>query len=365
MTGGDGDDRYFVDNLGDRAIEASGGGYDIVYAGIDGFTLEAGSEVEVLGTIDNFATTAIDLTGNELNNYVTGNAGANTLDGGTGSDYLWGREGNDRYFVDGNDVVLEYAGQGYDIVYARTSYLLPVGVSIEELRTVDDLAITAINLSGNALDNFIVGNAGINVLRGGGGSDTLQGLGGDDRYFVDANDLVIEATGGGRDIVYASESYTLAAGAFVEVLGTVNNFATTAIALTGNELANYVTGNAGDNVIDGGAGADSLEGRGGADTFAFTTALGGGNIDMILDFASGVDRIALDDAIFTGLGLGALSAGAFVIGTQAGDADDRIIYNASSGALYFDADGNGSGVAVQFASLQYAMPIASSDFIVI
>jgi len=279
MRGGTGNDSYFVDSRAERVIELSGEGYDIVYADVSGFTLETGSEVEVLATINEAATDAIDLTGNDLNNYVTGNAGNNTLDGGTGSDYLWGRGGNDSYFADGNDVVLEYAGQGYDIVYARSNFVLGVGVH-------------------------------------------------------------------------------------VEVLGTINNFATVDIALTGNELVNYVTGNAGANTIDGGAGADTLEGRAGADRFAFSTALGGGNIDLILDFATGVDKIALDDAVFTGLGLGALPANAFVIGTQAGDADDRIIYNASTGALYYDADGNGAGAAVQFATLQYAVPITASDFIV-
>ena len=60
------------------------------------------------------------------------------------------------------------------------------------------------------------------------------------------------------------------------------------------------------NVIDGGAGADTLVGGGGADVFAFNTALGGGNIDGIVDFAAGSDRIMLDDAMF-GLALGSLA----------------------------------------------------------
>ena len=58
---------------------------------------------------------------------------------------------------------------------------------------------------------------------------------------------------------------------------------------------------------------------------------------------AGTDRIALDDAVFTGLGLGALNANAFVIGTAAADADDRIVYDSATGALSFDADGTGAG----------------------
>jgi serralysin len=108
-----------------------------------------------------------------------------------------------------------------------------------------------------------------------------------------------------------------------------------------------------------------LVGYGGADTFAFTSALGAGNVDVIADFVSGTDKIALDDAVFTALGLGALSANAFVIGSAALDADDRIIYNSSNGGLFYDADGNGAGAAVQFATLSGAPALIASDFTVI
>ena len=69
--------------------------------------------------------------------------------------------------------------------------------------------------------------------------------------------------------------------------------------------------------------------------------------------------------MFTGLGLGALNANAFVTGSAAGDADDRIVYNSATGALFFDADGNGAGAAIQFATLQGAPALSASDFAVI
>ncbi len=223
------------------------------------------------------------------------------------------------------------------------------------------------NLTGNELANIIFGNDGNNVLNGNAGADTLVGRLGNDWYFVDdAADAVYEAAGQGNDRVFASVSYTLAAGAEVEFLTTDSNSGTGAIDLTGNELANTIFGNAGSNVLDGRGGNDSLVGLGGADTYAFTTALGAGNVDVLFGFEHGVDRIALDDAIFTAIGgPGALSANAFVTGAAAADADDRIVYNAATGQLFYDADGNGAGAAVQFATMSPGLTLTASDFMVI
>jgi len=362
LWGRGGDDAYYADG-DDVVLEYDGQGYDVIYARTN-FTLGVGVYAEVLATIDETATTAINLTGNALDNYITGNAGNNIIDGGGGSDILWGRGGDDSYFADGNDIVLEYAGQGYDVIYARADYTLVTGGFVEVLGTVDNFATTAINLTGNELDNYITGNAGSNTIDGGTGSDTLWGREGDDSYFAESNDVVLEYAGQGYDIIYARGNFTLGVGVSVEVVGTLNNFGTQDFALTGNELANYVSGNAGANTIDGGLGADNLQGRGGADTFVFGTALGNGNVDAILDYGDGADRILLDDAVFTGLGLGALSAAAFRTGASAQDSDDRIIYDSATGALYFDADGAGGTAQVQFAHLATAPSITAADFIV-
>ena len=102
------------------------------------------------------------------------------------------------------------------------------------------------------------------------------------------------------------------------------------------------------------------------DTFRFTTALGANNVDTINDFASGTDKIALDDAVFTAVGApGALNPNAFFAGAAAHDADDRIVYDSATGQLFYDADGNGAGAQVLFAMLTGAPVIAASDFQVI
>ena len=96
MIGREGNDTYFVDNAGDRAFEAAGGGTDMVYSTVS-FALTDGQEIEGLSTITWELTNAINLTGNSLNNYLIGNAGVNVLDGKAGNDTLHGREGTDTY----------------------------------------------------------------------------------------------------------------------------------------------------------------------------------------------------------------------------------------------------------------------------
>ena len=126
-----------------------------------------------------------------------------------------------------------------------------------------------------------------------------------------------------------------------------------------------LVGNAGANLLNGGLGADTLLGLGGADTFAFTTALGGGNVDALNDFVHGTDKIALDDAIFDQLVPGALNPSLFHVGATATDEDQRILYDQATGNLYYDADGNGAGAAVLFATLPNLPVLTASDFTVI
>jgi Ca2+-binding RTX toxin-like protein len=366
MFGFGGNDLYVIRSSADRAVESAGAGTDSVLAAVS-FTLEAGSAVETLRTINEAATTAINLTGNALTQVIIGNAGANMLDSGGGGDAMAGLGGDDFYFIRAaGDRAIEAAASGTDRVFAALSFALEAGSSIETLSTTNNAGTTAINLTGNALTQIIFGNAGANTLDSGGGGDAMAGLGGDDFYFVRAaTDRAMEAASAGNDRVFAAISFTLEAGSAVETLSTIFNAGTDAINLTGNELAQTVIGNAGANILDGKGGLDTLSGFGGADGFAFTTALGAGNVDRILDFQAGIDKIQLENAIFTGLAAGALPAGAFVTGTAAADASDRIIYNNATGALLFDVDGVGGAAAVQFATLQSLPAISAADFVVI
>jgi Ca2+-binding RTX toxin-like protein len=361
LDGGAGDDTMFVDRL-DIVYEAIGGGYDNV-ATNQSYFLNPGAEVEVLSTNNHSGTGEIDLRGNEFGQVIIGNAGSNRLSGGGGADLLVGLGGNDHFTVDADDRVAEAVGGGVDTVTTSGDYVLNAGAEVEFLRTGGLYGHSSVTLVGNEFSQRLDGDLGNNVFNGGGGADSLNGYGGDDTYFADADDSITDNSG--YDSVVVGSSYALATGLQIELLSTTNHGGTAAIDLTGNAFGQVVIGNAGANILDGGLGNDLLQSLGGADTFAFTTAPGAGNVDTILDFLSGTDKIGLDDAVFTGLTAGPLPAGAFVTGTAALDADDRIIYDSATGALYFDADGVGGVAMVQFATLTGHPALVAGDFTVI
>jgi serralysin len=194
----------------------------------------------------------------------------------------------------------------------------------------------------------------------------MEGRDGNDLYFVGvAGDVVNEANGGGTDTVRTSVSYTLAPGTHVEVLSTTSNEGLDPIDLTGNQFDQAITGNDGENVLRAGRGNDALNGQGGDDTFVFDTNLNAStNVDTITGFDSGDDTIELENAIFSGLPAGTLNASAFVVAATAQQANDRIIYDSATGALYFDPDGTGAADQVQFATLVGLPAIANTDFVV-
>ena len=365
-SGGAGDDVYLVDDALDQVLEAAGEGNDRVVAAVS-FALGVDTHVETLEAATGLA--AIALTGNSLDQTIIGNDGANVLHGGGGAgDVLVGLGGDDVYYTDvASTQIVEAAGGGSDTLYTSVSYVLGGNAQVEILSTNSHAATSAISLTGNHFAQAIFGNAGNNVFNGGGGADQLIGLGGNDIYYVDlASVRVYENVGGGNDGIYSSVSYTLGAGQEIEFLSANSHAATSAINLTGNEFANTLYGNAGANVLDGKGGSDALIGLAGADIFAFTTAPGADNVDILFGFESGTDGIALDDAIFTQLGgPGALNANAFVTGTAATDADDRIIYDSATGQLFYDADGSGAGAQILFAILQNQAPVSAGDFMVI
>ena len=150
------------------------------------------------------------IEGGAGNDVLYGDAGNDFLDGGTGIDILIGGVGDDTYIVDNlADVVQENSGEGIDTVITTINgYALTVGSSIENLQ----LSGSALNSTGNELDNTLTGTAGNNRLDGGAGADTLIGDLGNDTYVVDnIGDVCQEASNAGVDTVIASIDWTLGA----------------------------------------------------------------------------------------------------------------------------------------------------------
>ena len=371
--GGIGNDTFVVGGTSDLVTEFAGEGTNDVVQSAGSFALSAGSEVEVIETTNAAGTTTISLTGNALAQSITGNAGINSLnDGGAGlADTLTGLAGNDIYYVaNAGTIINEVAGGGtVDRVAASISFTLAADDDVEQMTTNASGGTTAINLTGNLLKQSITGNAGNNILNtGGGAADTMTGLAGNDTYVVrNGGDVIIEGAGQGlADRVNAAVSFVLNANDDIEILATNNASLITAINLTGNALAQTVTGNAGENHLDGKAGVDVLTGGAGNDTFAFSTAFAS-NIDSVTDYVVANDTIELDNSVFTGLIVGTLTAAEFLSSPSgtATTAAQRIIYNSTTGALSFDADGNGVGAAVQFATLSAGLAMVAGEFSIV
>ena len=267
MSGGLGNDTFYVDNAGDKVIEANGQGMDTIISSVT-FSL-AGQYIENLtftGVANLNATgnaLANTITGNSGNNYIIGGDGSDTLNGGSGADVLVGGLGNDTFYVDNaGDRAVELTNQGTDIVYSTVTFSLG-GQYIENLTLT---GTGSINATGNGLNNTLVGNSGNNVLNGGAGADIMSGGLGNDTYYVDnAGDKVTELTNQGTDRVISSLSFNL--GDFIENLtltGTAN------INGMGNALNNILVGNSGNNVLNGGLGVDTMSGGLGNDIYYVT-----------------------------------------------------------------------------------------------
>ncbi|MDF8335139.1 beta strand repeat-containing protein [Novosphingobium cyanobacteriorum] len=288
------------------------------------------------------------LLGGGGDDQLNGGDGKDTLDGGAGADTLTGGLGNDTYVVtDALDTIVEAAGEGADLVKASVSYTLAANV---ENLTLTSMA--AIDGTGNAQRNVLIGNGAANtllglggndVLVGGGGADHLDGGDGSDVYVVAsaaefAGAVIADTGAGGIDeLRYAARTagtFTLVAGGSgidAVVIGTgsgavadrtgtaaINVDASgfgKAIRLYGNAGANVLTGTDLADIIDGGAGADAMKGGAGSDSYSVdnagdvVTELSGGGTDTVLatiDYTLGdnVENLTLDGLALKGTGNG-------------------------------------------------------------
>jgi hypothetical protein len=162
--------------------------------------------------------------------------------------------------LEGNDSVIEVAGQGNDTIDVRiNAYVVAVNVENVVFGGTGNFAGT-----GNTQNNIITGGAGNDNLRGRGGSDQLNGGAG-----IDTADYTLAAAGvvARLDINQAGRD----GDGGVDIFTGIEN-------LTGSLFNDVLFGDGGNNRLDGGIGTDVLLGYGGDDFL--TGGSGGGNNEL-------------------------------------------------------------------------------------
>ena len=192
-------------------------------------------------------------------------------------------------------------------------------------------------------NDILRGNSGDDVLEGGAGSDILAGQEGNDVMSGGTGDDMLRGRTGDDDIDGGDGDDRLLGGDGADVL-------------TGGAGNDMISAGSGDDTITGGVGRDWIRPGAGADTIIFD-AYGLVDADRIRGFDSGEDRLAFDTSVF---GIADLST-AFVVGAEAVDADDRLIYHRDLGRLWFDADGTGDIAPELVARFDRGTQIALDD----
>jgi Ca2+-binding RTX toxin-like protein len=324
------------------------------------------------------------LNGGNFNDTLNGSAGRNTLDGGAGNDsYIVNITGASLSNVIFNEI---FDSQGVDrLLFTSTANELSNPDYHFGIRRMNDGKDLAIGIFDNPLSNpihgvviknqynFVAGsfNNTINsvvlktaetgskaltlniavtgsvdesgtYLIGTKGADFMTGFGGG--QFINA--------GAGNDIITASR---------FEVEGMQGDI------VDGEAGNDTIEGKEGNDTIDGGLGKDILTGGSGFDYFRFSTKLGKSNIDTITDFVSGVDKILLSPTIFSSINISEslnLLSGEWTARQKvnATASDGHLIFNTVNKGLYYDADGDGKGAAVQFATLLGVGSLSADDF---
>ena len=357
-------------------------------------------------SIENLAGSGFNdrLTGNGAANVLTGQGGKDTIDGGRGDDTLLGD-----FAYQGDAPPRPGLGTGYTTLGSEaannsvaTAFDISNNFSLASDPDIFD-STTVLHTTVNATGNGQGGYYKVNLAAGTVITIDIDGIADPNVHdswlrLLDSNgNIVVQNDDGGSDpgstsnrdsslvfvvqetgtyyIVEGSWSETAPDDGWAEVVPEGSTYKLNvsvefppAPAQPGIAGSDKLNGGRGSDLLDGGLAADTLTGGAGEDSFRFSTALGSGNVDGIKDFKVGDDTILLDSLIFASAGGdGALALGAFHR-SKAGvahDADDRIVYDTDSGALFYDADGAGQGAAVQFARLSKNLNVSAADFVII
>jgi Ca2+-binding RTX toxin-like protein len=265
------------------------------------------------------------IAGTSESDIIDGKGGIDQIDGGAGTDTVLFFDNKSSFSI------ITVAGitkiNGLSSAASDYRYQEAILTNVESIQFLDGIVsllpvdTTNLTLTGTALAEKLTGILGNDTLTGLGGNDTLLGAAGNDSLLG----------GLGKDVL---------------------------------------NGGGGNDTLDGGAGSDVLTGGIGHDIFRLANAYG---VDKITDFSVPNDTIQLENAVFESLQTtGTLSADMFRAGAGiivAADANDYLIYNTTTGELYYDDDASGmDAVAVKIAILGTTTihpALTAADFAVI
>lgn len=310
LVGGLGNDTYNVVASEDSVVESAGEGIDTIVT-TTSYTL--GSNVENL-TLTPYAHTAVQATGNGLDNVITiqgSSTYGNVLNGGAGADTLvFNGYGGAVFHVDNAADTVLATGTGHSVI-STLNWTLASNMANLQLKGSASIGV------GNALNNVLIGtgqNGQLSGLAGDDtlysdynpsynfpgtavntswsslGADTLMGGVGNDTYYVywagGVVDTVVENSGEGTDTVCISgetRTYSIADFANVENLRLQAGGDS---SLVGDASANQLYGNTGSNLLDGGAGNDYIHDGGTGAVAAVDSDLlrGGDGNDQLLSW---------------------------------------------------------------------------------
>ena len=238
LRGGDGNDS--LRNFGGNLVTLSGGkGNDTIQNSGSNvlFLYEAGDGDDFIQGFDE--TSTLSISGDI---HSTQTEGANVIvTVGDGSVTLKGAASLTTLNIDGNSTIATYDNSSA----AKITLASGIVIGDASART------TAIKITGNALDNSILGGSGKDTLYGKAGADYLSGNAGNDKLYGQAGNDYLEG-GAGNDLL---------------------------------------SGYSGNDTLWGGTGNDTLTGGAGKDVFIYSEGK-----DVITDYASG-DKISIGAAI--------------------------------------------------------------------
>jgi len=343
----------------------------LMLSGISGHEDVGGLDIEITAT-DSAGGVASDTF--RLVILPAGTSGNDKMPATDGDDIIEGMGGNDTISGGAGSDTASYehapAAVTVDLKKGRASG----GDGKDALKSIENIIGSEFSdqLIGDAGDNVIAGAGGHDIIDGKEGNNTLDGGEGNNTIIAGAGIDTIVAGAGNDKIAAGSGNNTINAGDGNNVITAGNGDDTittgsgsdTITAWNGNNTVNAGAGNdiircgigddsiaggAGNDILAGGSGRDVLSGGDGADFFVFDSRPAIDNIDTITDFVSGTDKIVLGNRIFSKLKADAdLSDNFENISTngKAADANNFLLYDSSTGRLYYDADGSKAKAAV-------------------